>query len=43
MDRDDRGATSVEYALIAVSIAAAIVVMVVAVGQDLLELWSIDF
>jgi pilus assembly protein Flp/PilA len=38
--RDDRGATAVEYALIASLIAAVIAALVVLLGQDVLGLFE---
>jgi Flp pilus assembly pilin Flp len=39
--RDDRGATSVEYAIMAVLIAAAIVGLVAAVGSEVADLFQL--
>ena len=38
--RDERGATAIEYGLIAAGIAVAISVVVFAVGSDLVALFS---
>lgn len=38
--RDDRGATSAEYSLLAVAIAAVVVVIVVALGQHVTRLYD---
>ncbi|MDR6120398.1 Flp pilus assembly pilin Flp [Aeromicrobium sp. SORGH_AS981] len=40
MTHDERGATAVEYALLAASIAAVIAVAVGIFGQDVLELFE---
>ena len=44
MHRGDRGATSVEYALIVALIAAVIASVVALLGTDVLDLWeTVDF
>lgn len=40
LDRDDRGASSVEYGLIVFAIAAAVVIAVVALGGQTLGLFE---